>query len=32
VPADVFGTGYLPPAQNGPIAWPVTYELHDRLV
>jgi len=32
LPADVFGTGYLPPPQNGPIAWPVTYELRDRLV
>ena len=28
-PADVFGSGKLPPAFAGPIAWPARFDLRD---
>jgi lipopolysaccharide transport system ATP-binding protein len=30
VPADVFGTGKLPPAHAGPVCWPATWEIVPR--
>jgi lipopolysaccharide transport system ATP-binding protein len=35
VPADVFGTGQIPPRAAGPVFWPATFQVtrgHARLV